>query len=113
MLGPHIVVIQRPSLFDGVLNHLLGSRRLWKLAHRYHIRAALDEFFHFKPQLLDIHVQVFKNRCPDAAAFLDQAEKDMFGPDIFMIKSLSLLIGQRHDFPCAICKALKHVLPRN
>ena len=46
------------SKMHRILDNLLSSRRLWKLAHCHHIRAALDQFLYFQPQLLDIDVQI-------------------------------------------------------
>jgi len=62
-----------------------------------------------EPDLAQIDVEVLQDRRADAAAFLDQAQENVLGPDILVIEPLGLLIGQGHHFPCPICKALKHV----
>ena len=74
VLGAHIVVVQRPSLFDRVFDHLLGSWGLRQFAHRDHVRATLDELFHLQTQLLYIHVEVFQHGRADTTAFFDQTE---------------------------------------
>ena len=112
MLGAYVIVVKCPGLFNCVLNDLLGLGRLWQLAHRNHIRSALDRLFHLKTKLLYVHVQVLEDRSSHAAAFLDQAEQDVLGTYIFVVKSLGLLVGQGHNLTCSVCETLKHLLPR-
>ena len=109
MLGSDVVVVQGPSLFDCILDNLLGSRRLGELAHCHHIRAALDQLFNLEPKLLDINVKILQNRCADSAALLNKPEQDMFSSYIFMIEPLGLLVRQRHYLACTICEAFKHL----
>ena len=42
MLGPDILVLKCPGLFDGILNYLFGPGRLWQLAVRNRLGAGLD-----------------------------------------------------------------------
>ena len=112
MLGADVVMVQCPGFFNGVFNHLLGSRSLGEFAHRNHVGPALDPLLYRQPKLLYIHVQVLKDGSADPAAFFDQAQQDMFCSYVFMVKTLGLLVCQRHNLTCSICKTLKHFLPQ-
>ena len=59
MLGAHIIVVQCPRLFDGILDDLLGLGGLGQLAHGYHVGPAFYEFFYLQTQLLNIHIKIF------------------------------------------------------
>ena len=52
--------------------------------------------------------EVFQDVGADAGAFLDEAEQDVLGPDVFVIESLGLLVGECHDLAGAISKSFKH-----
>ncbi len=52
---------------------------------------ALDEFFHFQADLAEVDVQVPQHVGGHAAPLLDQAEKDVFRADVFMVETLRLL----------------------
>ena len=43
VFGADVVVVEVPRLFHRVLDHLLGARRLWQLAHRDHVRSRLHD----------------------------------------------------------------------
>ena len=66
VLGADIVVVQVARLFDRVLDDLLGPRRLRQLAHRDHVRAALDELLDLQADLAQVDVQVLKHVRADA-----------------------------------------------
>jgi len=104
-----VVMVEAARLFDGVLDDFFGARGLRELAHGDHVGAALDELFDFEADLAEVHVEVLENVGADAAAFLNQAEKDVLGADVFVIEALGLLIGQSHDFSCAIRETFEHV----
>ena len=59
MLGADIVVVQIARLFNCVLNHFLGARSLWKLAHGHHLGTALDQLLNFKANLAQINAKIF------------------------------------------------------
>jgi len=63
---------------------------------------ALDELLDFQADLAQIDVEVAQDVGRHAAAFLDQAQQDVFRADVFVIEPLRLLIGQLHDFPRAV-----------
>ena len=59
VLGADVVVVEVAGLLDGVLDDLLGPRRLRELAHRDHFGAALDELFDLDADLAQVDVEVF------------------------------------------------------
>ena len=109
MLGAHVVVVQVPSLLHRVLDHLLRARRLRQLAHRDHVRAALDELLDLQADLAKIDVEVLQHVGRDPAAFLDQTQEDVLGADIFVIEPLRFLVGQLHHLAGAVSKSLVHL----
>ena len=109
MFRSYVIVIQVPGFLDGVFDDFLGPGRLGQLAHRDHVRAALDQFFDFQADLAQVDVQVLQNVGADAAAFLDQTQQDVLGADVFVIEALGFLVGQGHDFAGAVGKSFKHV----
>ena len=109
VLGADVVVVEVARFLDRVLDHLLGTRCLRKLAHGHHVGTALDELLHLEADLAKIDVEVLENVGADTGAFLDQAEKNVLGADVFVVESLGLLVGQGHDFASPICEAFEHV----
>ena len=86
----------------------LARGRLRQLAHRDHVGAALDELFDFEADLAEIDVEVLEHVGGDAAAFLDQAQQDVLGADVFVVEPLRLLIGQLHDLAGAVGESFVH-----
>jgi len=91
-----------------MLNHLLSSRGLRQFPHRNHIRSAFDQFFNAKTQFLQVNVHILQNIGRYAASFLDQTQKNVLRTNIFMIETLSFLVGQGHYLSRSIRKSLKH-----
>src|SRR5207247_761649 len=75
---------------------LLGPRGLGQLAHGDHVGAGLDDFFDLQPDAAEVNVKVFEDVGGDARAFLDQAQEDVLGADVFVVEALRLLIGELH-----------------
>src|ERR1019366_5849392 len=44
----------------------------------------------------------------NARSLLDQAEQDMFGPDIFMVEALRLLVGELHHLAGPVGESFIH-----
>ena len=102
VLGADVVMAQVAGLFHRVLDDLLGPRRLRQLAHGDHVGAALHELLHLQADLAEVDVQVLQHVGGHAAAFLDQAQQDVLGADVFVVEPLGLLVGQLHDLACAV-----------
>ena len=109
VLGADVVVVQVAGLFHRVFDDLLGPRRLRQLAHRDHVRPALDELLDFEADLPQIDVEILEHVGGDAAAFFDQAQQHMLGADVFVVEALRLLVGELHHFPGPVGKSFVHV----
>ena len=101
-------MVEVAGLFDGVLDDLLGARGLGQLAHRDHLWPGLDELLDLEAHLAQINIEIAQDVGPDAGAFLDEAEQDVLGPDVFVVEALGLLVGEGHDLASPICKAFEH-----
>ena len=108
VLGANVVVIQIAGLFHRVLDDLLGPRRLRQLAHRDHVRPALDELLDLEPNLPQIDVEVLEHVGRHAAALFDEAQQDVLRADIFVVEALRLLVGQLHHLSGSISKSFVH-----
>jgi hypothetical protein len=53
----------------------------------------LDQLFDLQADLAQIDLEVLQDVCGNAATFLDEAQQDVFGANVFVVKSLSLLVG--------------------
>ena len=113
MFGADVVVVQVASLFHRVLDHLFGSRRLGKLAHRDHIWSRLNDLFDFDADLAEINFQVLQHVSGDAGTFFDQAKQDVFGTDVLVVEPLRFLIRELHHFASAVSKSFVHFLPHS
>ncbi len=105
VFGPDVVVVQISRFLHGVFDDLFGARSLRQAPHGHQIGAATDQFLDFEPDFAQIDIQIFEHVRGNAAPFLDKAEQNMLGSDIFMIESLSFLVGQLHHLPCAVGKS--------
>jgi hypothetical protein len=108
VLGAHVVVVEVAGLFDGVLDDLLGARRLRQLAHGDHLGAGLDQLLDLEADLAQVHIEVLQHVGADARAFLHQAEQDVLGPDVLVVEPLGFLVGQGHDLAGSVGETLKH-----
>ena len=109
MLGADVVVIEIPRLFHRVFDDLLGARSLRELAHRDHVRPALDELLDLEPNLPQIDVEVLEHVGRHAAALFDQPQQHVLGADVFVVEALGLLIGQLHHLAGPIGESFVHV----
>jgi len=88
-----IAVIQPARFVHGVFQRFLGLRGQLAFATDRPLRAAHDELdgvAHF----LGIHAHFAEDPRCHPLAFSDQAEEDMFGADIAVVKGLGLFLGQ-------------------
>ena len=108
VFGADVVVVEVPRLFHRVLDHLLGARRLWQLAHRDHVRSRLNDLLNLKANLAEIDIKVLQHVGGNAGTFLHQSKQDVLGADVFVIEPLGLLIGQLHYLAGAISESLVH-----
>ena len=69
---------------------------------------ALDELLDLQADLAEIDIEVLQHVGRDPAAFLDQAQQDVLGADVFVVEPLGLLVGQLHDLSGAVGESLVH-----
>ena len=108
VLGADVVVVEVAGFLDGVLDDLLGPRRLRQLAHGDHVRAGLDDLLDLEADLAQVDVEVLQDVGGDAGAFLDQAEEDVLGADVLVVEALGLLVGQLHHLAGPVGEAFVH-----
>ena len=108
VFGADVIVVEVARLFDRVLDHFLGSRRLGELAHGDHVRPGLHELLDLQANFAQIDVEVLQHIGADAGTFLDQSQQNVLGPDIFVVEALGFLVGQGHDFSSAIGEPFEH-----
>ncbi len=108
VLGADVVVAQVAGLFHRILDHFLGPGRLRQLAHGHHVGTALHELLDLQADLAEIDLEVLQHVGGHAAAFLDQAEQDVLGADVFVIEPLGLLVCQLHHLAGAVSKSFVH-----
>ena len=69
---------------------------------------ALHELLDLEADLPQVDVQVLQHVGRHPAAFLDQAQQDVLGADVFVVEPLGLLVGQLHDLAGAVGKSFVH-----
>ena len=108
VLGADVIVIQISGFLDGVFDDFFGAGGLGQLAHGDHVGSAFDELFDFEADFSQVDIEVFEHIGTDAGAFLDEAEEDVLGPDIFVVEALGFLVGEGHDLAGSVGKSFKH-----
>src|SRR5262249_12224557 len=110
VLGADVVVAEVARLLDGVLDDLLGPRRLRQLAGRADLGARLDELLDLQADLAEVDVEVLQHVGGDAGALLDQAQEDVLRADVLVVEPLRLLVGQLHHLAGTVRESLIHCL---
>ena len=106
MLGADVVVAEGARLFEGEFEHLFRARGGGELALGDDVGTALDHLLDFEADFLDVYVHIAQDVGGHAAAFLDEAEEDVFGADIVVVEALRLLTGIGHDLAGAVGEAV-------
>ena len=118
MFGTDVMVIEFACFFNGVFQHLLDPRGLWKPPHlEVLIRTVLNDLAKFRPHFRQVDVQVLQRICSNPSGsgtvslyhyhpsiFLDKTKEHMLGSDKFTVQSLGFLVGKLHDLDCSIGK---------
>src|SRR6185312_4519736 len=55
-----------------------------------------------------VDIKVLEDIGGDARPLLDQAKQDVFGPDVFMVEALCLLVGKLHHLAGPVGKSFVH-----
>lgn len=92
MLSADIVMIEAISLFNRVLNHLLGAGRQLLVSDHRALAGANDKF-NCAARLRQLHPQLIEHAGRDPFALADQPQQNMLGADIWMVKRARLFGG--------------------
>ena len=113
MFGTDVIVVEVPSLLDGVLDDLLGPRGVRQAAHDHLLAAGavLDDLLDLQSNLAEVDVEVLEYVGGDAGALFDQAQEDVLGADVLVVEALRLLVGKLHHLASPVCESLVHARP--
>lgn len=93
VLCTYIIVVEVAGFFDRVLDDFFGTRCLREFAHGDHFWSSADESLDFEADLSEVDFEVLEDIGSDAAAFFDESEQDVLGPDVFVVETLGFLVG--------------------
>ena len=108
VLGTDVLMAELVRLPQRQLEHLLGPRRERDVPGRRPLPPA-DDLLHLPADRLQADSQRLQRPGRDALALVDQAEQQMLGADVGVVKHPGLFLGQDHDPPGPVGKPLKHV----
>src|SRR5262245_26350242 len=105
-------MIERAGFLDHVLNDSYRARREWWFTGVGLVKPWYHELLDLRPNVPQIGAEVFEDVGGNAVALLDQAQKDVLGPDVVVIEAPRLLARQLHHLAGAVGKALVHRFPQ-
>src|SRR3990170_3124011 len=107
MFGADVVMAHPTGLFDGQLEHLLGTGCQFETASGVATDAGqpLDHLLH--PGWIE--AQLAQHLSGDAPFLSDQAEQNMLGADVVVVQALSFFVGQTEDSPRPLSEAFHFV----
>ena len=110
MLGTDIAVPQLQCFTQTQLKHLLGMRREGDMTIGRRIALA-DHLFDLLAGILQIHAFGGERLGGHAFTFANQAEQQMFGADVIVLKGASFLLRQYDHAPRTVGKPFEHACP--
>jgi hypothetical protein len=110
VLGADVVVARPAGFLEGDLDHLLHPRGRDDLLDDGAFVAAQDRL-DGGPDLVDLHAQVVQHLGGQPLAFPEQAEEQVLGADVGVVRALGLFLGQRQDLFRSLRKPFKGVQP--
>jgi hypothetical protein len=100
------VVVHGLSFFDGVGEEFINAFSDGEVSLSLSIRAGADGFFDFDSQVLEVEVHGFEYFDSDALIDSEQAEENMFGTDVVVVKSFCLLLSEEEYAFSAWCEII-------
>ena len=97
MLGPDIGMVERLGFLAREGEHLFHARRVRDVADHLGFRSGADLFFDFHPHGLQVESHLLQDVDGNALPELDQAEQQMFGPDVVVVEAVGFLARQGQD----------------
>ena len=92
-------MVEVASFFHRVLDDLLRAWRLRQLSDGDHFRSTLNQFLNFETDFSQIDIEVFENVRGNSAAFFNQPQENVLGPDVFVVE-IVVLLGLLTALPC-------------
>ena len=108
MLRTDVGVIELPSLSHGEFEDLLRTGRIRQFAERDRCLALSDRFFDALVNLLQVHAEVLEHGGGDALPFTNQAEQNVLGTHVVVLKTDGLFSGHRQNLPDSVGKIVVH-----
>ena len=108
VLGPHVVVPELARLLDGQLQHPLRLGGEGDLAQGQAAARRRHHALHGLADHLEVEPQVGEHVGRDALSLADEAQKEVLGPDVVVLKAPGLLASEVHDLADAFGKFVLH-----
>ena len=110
VLGADVAVAQLQGFTQRKLQHLLGVRSKGDVPVRSRVALA-DHFFNLLAGGIQLHA--LRGECLGGytLTFADQAEQQVFGADVVVLKGPRLFLRQHDHAPCTVGKPFEHACP--
>ena len=110
MLGADVAVAQLQGFTQRELQHLLGVRGKGDVPVRRRVALA-DHLFDLLAGGIQLHALRGERLGGHALTFADQAEQQVFGADVVVLKGPRLFLRQHDHAPCTVGKPFEHACP--
>ena len=108
MLAPDVVVAEQPGLLDAVFDDFLDARAEGNLTERHRGAATGQVPFDLKPNLLRGETHLLDDHEGDPVRLTEDSQDQVFGPQIIVLVTLSLLPRQDDDLSTLIRESFEH-----
>jgi hypothetical protein len=99
-------VVEAPGLFDGQLDHFLGTGRQTDIAGYLALAASNDEL-HRTADLVEINAQVREYFGGNALPLTNQTEEKVLRTNVVVIEALRFLLSELEHFPSPLGEFVK------
>ncbi len=107
MLGADVVVAELERLAQAQLEDLLRARRERDVTGRG-LLALADDLLHLLAHRLEADAEALQGLARDTLTLVDEAEEDVLGPDVVVVETARLLLGEHDDAPGAVGEPFEH-----
>ena len=101
MFSADVGVVEGFGFFAGEGEDFFDSGSVGDIASYFGIGAGADLFFDFHANGFEVEAHFLQDIDGDALTKFDQAEKDMFGANVVVVKSIGLFAGEGEYLLCA------------
>ena len=110
MLRADVAVAELQGFTQAEFQHLLGVRSERNVAVGRGVALA-DHFDDLLAGGLKLHALGSERLGGHAFTFANQAEQQVFGADVVVLKGPCLFLRQHNHAPCTVCKPFEHACP--